>query len=67
MKLIDSRNDWEAHLRRDFSGVAFADDNGNPPGVNAVAAGVMVGRFYSSRSPAYGVIFDQPRSCSGKS
>lgn len=66
MKLIDSQAEWESYLRREYPGVAFADDQRNPPGVNAVAAGVMVGRFYTSRSPAYGVIFDQPRSCSGK-
>lgn len=66
MKLIDLRSDWEALLRREYPGVAFADDDGHPPGVNAVSAGVMVGRFYSAKSPAYGVVFDQPRSCGGK-
>lgn len=66
MTVIDSRAKWESHLRREYPGVAFAADASHPPGVNAVAAGVLVGRYYSTRSPAYGVIFDQPRSCGGR-
>lgn len=66
MKLIESREDWEARLRREYPGVAFAESGGHPPGVNAVIAGVLVGRYYEAKQPPYGVVFDQPRSCGGK-
>ena len=67
MKIIEFHSDWETNLRREYPGVTFADGEGRPQGINATAAGVLVGRFYSGQTPPYGVIFDQARSCSGKS
>lgn len=67
MKVIELRSDWETELSREYPGVTFTGGAGYPPGVNAVAAGVLIGRFYSAQTPPYGVIFDQSRSCSGKS
>jgi len=37
-----------------------------PAGLNAIIEGVLVGRYHSARSPSFGVIFDQPRSCGGR-
>lgn len=67
MKVIESRRAWESDLRREYPNVILTDGEGYPPGINAVIAGVLVGRFYSAQTPPYGVIFDQARSCSGKS
>ncbi len=66
LNIIESRQAWEEFLRREYPGVSFLQNNAHPRGIDAVAASVLVGRFYSSRNPPYGVIFDQPRSCGGK-
>lgn len=66
MKLIDDRAQWQAVLAREYPGVVFSESGGAPPGINAVTAGVLVGRYYAAQNPPYGVVFDQPRSCSGK-
>ncbi|MGH8630293.1 MAG: hypothetical protein ACREU7_05950 [Burkholderiales bacterium] len=66
-KVIEDRAQWRAFLSREYPGVAFSDNEGHPPGINAVTAGVLVGRYYSAQTPPYGVVFDQPRSCGGKS
>ena len=64
--MIASERDWAAELRREFPGVEYAPGEGNPAGINAVSAGVLVGRWYGARTPPYGVVFDQPRSCGGR-
>jgi hypothetical protein len=66
VKVLETRGDWEANLRREYPGVAFVETRDQPPGVNAVAAGVLVGRWYSVHQPPYGAVFDQPRSCGGR-
>ncbi|MGH8678347.1 MAG: hypothetical protein ACREUQ_08370 [Burkholderiales bacterium] len=66
MKVIESHPDWENFLRREYPGVTFRADETHPQGINAVSAGVLVGRFFVGRNPQYGVVFDQPRSCGGK-
>ena len=65
-RIIESQQDWRQLLEREYPGVRFEASSSYPPGLNAVAAGVLVGRFLSARKPAYGVIFTQSRSCSGK-
>jgi hypothetical protein len=65
-RVIEKRADWEAHLAREYPGVAFSENGSTPPGVNAVMEGVLVGRYFSARTPPYGVVYDQPRSCGGK-
>jgi len=66
-RVIDDRSQWQAFLSREYPGVTFSDNDGHPSGINAIAAGVLVGRYYTARTPPYGVVFDQPRSCGGKS
>jgi hypothetical protein len=66
-KVIEKRSDWQAILVREYPGVQFAAHDGHPPGINAITAGVLVGRYYTGRVPQYGVVFDQPRSCGAKS
>jgi hypothetical protein len=65
-QVIERRADWEARLVREYPGVTFSEDGSVPPGVNAVTDGVLVGRYFSTRTPPYGVVYDQPRSCGGK-
>ncbi|HWP25139.1 MAG TPA: hypothetical protein VNL39_02215 [Xanthobacteraceae bacterium] len=66
-RVIDDRAEWQAFLAREYPGVRFSEDDGPAPGVNAIIEGVLVGRYFSARTPSYGVVFDQPRSCGGKS
>ena len=65
-RIIESQADWRQLLEREYPGVRFEASASHPSGLNAVAAGVLVGRYHSAREPAYGVIFTQARSCSGK-
>ncbi len=58
--------EWQRVLRREYPSVTFEYVDNHPRGVNAVCEGVLVGRFYESHVPPYGVIFDQPRSCGGR-
>jgi len=53
-------------LEREYPGVRFHHTDSHPPGLNAIIAGVLVGRYHSERDPAYGVLFAQPRSCGGR-
>ena len=66
MATFNDQREWQAALRREYPSVQFEDANTHPPGVNAVCEGVLVGRFYSSANPPYGVLYDQPRSCGGR-
>lgn len=66
-RVIADRADWQAFLEREYPGVRFSEEEGTPPGVNAIIEGVLVGRYFTARTPPYGVVFDQPRSCGGKS
>ncbi len=65
-RVIHSLDEWTAFLEREYPGVQFRESDGHPRGLNAVAAGVLVGRFHAHRSPAFGVVYDQPRSCGGR-
>ncbi len=65
-RVIHSRSKWNECLEREYPGVRFEVDGGHPPGVSAIKSGVLVGRFYTGRAPAFGVVFDQPRSCGGR-
>jgi hypothetical protein len=65
-KVIEDRAHWEALLSREYPGVSFSVDDSTPAGINAVTEGVLVGRYFLARTPSYGVMFDQPRSCGGK-
>lgn len=65
-RVFSSLNEWTARLVHEYPGVSFMESNGHPPGVNAVTAGVLVGRFFPGRKPAYGIMFNQPRSCDGR-
>jgi hypothetical protein len=67
IRVINDRAEWQAFLSREYPGVVFRESDANPPGVNAMTAGVLVGRFYTTRNRPFGVVFDQPRSCGGKS
>lgn len=66
MSTYASLAEWQRKLRFDYPGVTF-DSTENPPGVNAVCENILVGRFLADRDPTHGVIYAQPRSCSGKS
>ncbi len=65
-RVIASRSQWNDWLQREYPGVHFDENGGHPPCVNAITEGVLVGRFFTSRTPPFGVIFDQPRSCGGR-
>ena len=65
-RVIDSLEEWKTFLEREYPGVCFDYTSSEPVGLNAVAAGVLVGRYHSARTPSFGVIFDQPRSCAGR-
>lgn len=56
---------WQDKLRYEYPGVDFQQTD-HPTGVNAVCAGVLVGRYFVERQPPYGVIYEQARSCNGK-
>ena len=61
-----SLEEWTELLQREYPGVRFQHTAGHSPGLNAISAGVLVGRYHSERDPAYGVVFAQPRSCGGR-
>jgi len=65
-RVIDSLEEWKAFLKREYPGVRFDYISRAPAGLNAIIEGVLVGRYHSARSPSFGVIFDQPRSCGGR-
>lgn len=65
-QVIESLAQWKTWLEREYPGVSFVESETSPPGLNAVTAGVLVGRYHTQRAPAYGVVFDQPRSCGGR-
>ncbi len=65
-RVIDSLGQWTELLQREYPGVRFDHTDQHPPGINAVTAGVLVGRYYTERKPAFGVVYDQPRSCGGR-
>ena len=65
-RVLHSIEDWTAYLQREYPGVRIERTEGHPPGLNAVAAGILVGRYHSQRNPAFGVVYDQPRSCGGR-
>lgn len=65
-RVIDSLQAWTEFLERHYPGVRFERTESHPPGLNAITAGVLIGRYHSHRDPAYGVVFDQPRSCGGR-
>jgi hypothetical protein len=65
-RVIHSRHQWNEHLKQEYPGVHFVENGGHPPGINAITGGVLVGRFFSARTPPFGVVFNQPRSCGGR-
>jgi hypothetical protein len=66
-RVIHSLEAWAELLEREYPGVLFQHTESHPPGLNAVSAGVLVGRYHSERDPAYGVVYTQARSCGGRS
>jgi hypothetical protein len=66
MSVCASLSEWQRKLRFEYPGVTF-EPTENPPGVNAVCENILVGRFLADRDPPHGVVYAQPRSCSGKS
>lgn len=65
-RVIQSLEEWTRMLEREYPGVRIQHSGGNRPGLNAIIAGVLVGRYHSECDPAYGVVFAQPRSCGGR-
>jgi hypothetical protein len=65
-RIMHSLDEWTAYLERAYPGVRINRTKSHPPGLNAVAAGILVGRYHSQRDPAFGVVYDQPRSCGGR-
>jgi hypothetical protein len=65
-RVIESLGEWMARLEHEYPGVRFVETSNRLAGLNAVTAGVLVGRYHKQRTPAYGVVFDQPRSCGGR-
>lgn len=65
MATFDTLAEWQRKLRFEYPSVRF-DATDHPPGVNAVCESILVGRFFADRTPPYGVIYAQPRSCGGK-
>ena len=65
-RVIESLEEWTDLLKSEYPGVHFDHTDGHPPGINAVTAGVLVGRYHTARTPAFGVVYDQPRSCGGR-
>jgi hypothetical protein len=66
MPVFGELSEWQRTLRHEYADVRFENVDTQPAGINAVCEGVLVGRFYSTAAPPYGVIFDQPRSCGGR-
>ncbi len=65
-RVIHSRYQWNEHIKQEYPGVRFDENGGHPPGINAITGGVLVGRFFTGRTPSFGVVFNQPRSCGGR-
>ncbi|MGD2138851.1 MAG: hypothetical protein PVH25_00530 [Burkholderiales bacterium] len=65
-QVFHSLEEWTETLSREYPGVQFQPSEKHPKGLNAITAGVLVGRYHSERNPAFGVVFDQPRSCGGR-
>ena len=65
-RVIDSLEEWTGFLEHEYPDVLFEPTAGHPPGLNAVVSGVLIGRYHSHRDPAFGVVYDQPRSCGGR-
>ena len=65
-RIIDSLEQWTELLQREYPGVRFDHTDNHPPGINAVTAGVLVGRYHTGRKPPFGVVYNQPRSCGGR-
>lgn len=65
-RVVDSLEEWKTILEREYPGVRFDSTSSEPAGLNAITAGVLVGRYHSARTPSFGVIFAQPRSCGGR-
>jgi hypothetical protein len=65
-RVIHSLEDWTKLLEREYPQVRFEHADKHPAGLNAIVAGVLVGRYHSQRDPAFGVVFAQPRSCGGR-
>lgn len=65
MSTFDTLSDWQRKLRFEYAGVRF-EPTDHPLGVNAVREDILVGRFFADRSPPFGLIYSQPRSCGGK-
>lgn len=63
---FDDFTEWQRKLRYEYPGVEFEETCVRPRGINAVCAGVLVGRFYLDSEPPYGVLFEQARSCGGR-
>jgi hypothetical protein len=54
-RVIDSLEVWTELLQREYPGVRFDHTDNHPLGINAVTAGVLVGRYRSQRDPSFGV------------
>jgi hypothetical protein len=54
-RVIDSLEVWTELLQREYPGVRFDHTDNHPLGINAVTAGVLVGRYHSQRDPSFGV------------
>lgn len=65
MSAEDKLSEWKRKLRSEYVNVWF-ESTENPAGLNAICENVLVGRFFADRSSPYGVVYAQPRSCSGK-
>ncbi len=65
-RVFKLRREWADCLEREYPGVCFEENSSRPAGINAVKAGVLVGRFYTGRQQPFGAVFDQARSCGGR-
>ena len=54
-RVVDSLEEWTELLQREYPDVRFDRTDSHPPGINAVTAGVLVGRYHTERKPGYGV------------
>ncbi|MBI1394451.1 MAG: hypothetical protein GC151_00610 [Betaproteobacteria bacterium] len=65
MSTYSSLSSWQDKLRFEYPEVHF-ENTEHPEGVNAVCEGVLVGRFFRQKDPSYGVVYEQTRSCGGR-
>lgn len=65
MSTYQTLSSWQEKVRFEYPGAHFQTTD-HPDGVNAVCDGVLVGRYFVERQPAYGVIYEQARSCGGR-